>query len=71
MTRTLRLFASLFVLAALAVAGDCPSGGACCNQCPLAKEAVHHYASGTEALRTSPTVRADFVRTVVANLRSI
>ena len=64
--------AALAVLAVPALAGDCLSKGyRCQNQCPLATEANYCRSYGMEALAGSKLVRADFSKTVVANLARI
>lgn len=71
MLQILRIAAGAVVLAAALWAGDCLSGSDCANCCPLAQEANHRFATGHEAVSVSPTLRADFVRTVLANLDAI
>jgi len=73
MFQRLALFPALLaLLAASALAGgDCASGSACENQCPLAQRANHRLATGNEAMAVDTTVRADFVKRVLADLESI
>ena len=52
----------------VAVAGE---GCDCSNGCPLAQEAVHHMASGSEAVLASKIVQKDYVKFVLANLKLI
>jgi hypothetical protein len=71
----MRILALLAVLATapLALAGDrSPLAGCdCAHECPLAQAVHAHRSWGEEAVATSKTVRAEFVKTVVANLGSI
>lgn len=67
-----RIAAALALLAATSVAGEsCVSGSSCANGCPLAQTANARFATGTESVAVSKTIRADVVKTVLANLEAI
>jgi hypothetical protein len=71
MNRLARLLATLAILAAPALAGDCGSRSECSNCCPLAQQAVARYSAGGEAYRVSRTLQNDLYRAVVANLKAV
>ena len=62
------VIASAALLAPVATAGE---GCDCVNGCPLAREAVHHQAMGGEAILASKLVQKDYVKFVLANLKTI
>ena len=71
MKKILTRLAVLVVLATAVSAGDCLSGSACTNQCPLAKQANGRFSDGSEGLVTPGLVRAEIVRRVLLNLEAL
>ncbi len=70
--KTALALAALAALAFSAPAGDpMQKGYRCENSCPLAVKANYHRSYGFESFASSKLVRADLVRTVVANLDRI
>ena len=63
MKQRIAIFAVL-VLSLPAHAGGALQGYRCDNECPLAKQANLHRASGTEARTVSKTVQADVATAV-------
>jgi hypothetical protein len=73
--KSLLVLTVALLLAAPAVAGDCPYGDLdgfdCDNMCPLAKEANTHRSLGTESEGISVLLREELTQRVVANLARI
>jgi len=72
MKRLFQLAVALVLASATSFAGDpCLSGSDCSNACPLARQANGRLATGHEAVPLSPTVRAGYVKVILANLEAI